>query len=160
MTSRGHRLEARLDGSGIGDLERPALLVQDGVSAVCLPDAPEVLEGDVEQTTNDCAVYATMSCDKNAVSLPGLGYEYIVDKVLRTGVDVIEGLSANRRVIEVGMPLVVVGLACPSEPRPVSVAVALEEAVAVLDQPEILVYGNVAIAERELGSHVGTVEWA
>ena len=38
------------------------------------------------------------------------------------------------------------------------IAVALEEAVAVLDQPEVLVYGDVAIFERELGRHIRAVK--
>lgn len=154
------RLELSLDGSGIGDFERPALLVQDGVSAVCLLDAPEILEGNIEQTPHDCAVYAAVTCDEDAFAPPGLGNEDAVDKVLGARVHIVERLGADGGVKALWMALVVVGLVCPAVPRPVPVAVALEEAVAVLDQPEVLVYGNVAIAERELGSHVGTVEWA
>lgn len=152
-------LELGFDGSGVGDLERPVLLVQDGVPAVCLLDAPEILEGNVEQASHDCAVYAAVSCDKDAVALPGLGNENVVDKVLGSRVHVVKRFGADGSVKALRVAFIVVGLVCPTEPRPMLIAVALEEAVAVLYQPEVLVYGDVAIFERELSRHIRAVEW-
>lgn len=119
-------------------MERPVLLVQDGVPAVCLLDAPEILEGNVEQTSHDCAVYAAVPCDKDTFALSGLGNEHVVNKVLGARVNFVKRLGADGGVKALRMAFVVVGLVCPTEPRPMLIAVALEETVAVLDQPEVL----------------------